>query len=414
MIVRKAYKFKIKTNAREKLFFSKIAGCVRLVWNKSLALQKANCEYINKQFAKLGGQSMRESEAKKLKKYLYKEYFPTGFDIITKALVPIWKQSEEFSFLNECPSQSLQKPLGDLDKAFFKAFTKKSGFPKFKKKGNRDSIYFPQGFKVKGNKVFLPKLGWVKFFKTRNIEGIIKNITVSFDGYGNWHASFCTEQEKNVEQRILDVNDIGIDLGITNFAAISNGRIIKKPKEIKNLSAIKKKVARAVSRKKKGGKNRQKAVLVLRKIENKITNIRKDFLHKTSAILSKNHALIAVENLKILNMSKSAKGTQELPGKNVKAKSGLNREILANGWGDFRTMLKYKQEYSGGVFLTVNPINTSRKCSCCGIIDKNSRVRQEWYACLHCGQEIHADTNAAINILAAGRVAIACGDITSH
>ena len=106
-------------------------------------------------------------------------------------------------------------------------------------------------------------------------------------------------------------------------------------------------------------------------------------------------------------MSKSAKGNVESPGKNVKAKSGLNREILANGWGDFRSMLKYKQEYSGGVFLTVNPVNTSRKCSCCGIIDKNSRVRQEWYACLHCGYEIHADTNAAINILAAGRVALA-------
>lgn len=404
MIVQKAYKFKIKTNAREKVFFSKVAGCVRLVWNKSLALQRANCEYINQQFARLGGYSMSESEAKKLKKYLYKEYFSTGFDIITKALVPIWKKSEELAFLNECPSQSLQKPLGDLDKAFFKAFTKKSGFPKFKKKGNRDSIYFPQGFKIKDNKVFLPKLGWVKFFKTRDIEGVVRNITVSSDGFGNWYASFCTEQEMNIKRRTI--GEIGIDLGVTNFSAISNGEIIKKPTSIKNLLATKKRVARAVSRKKKGGKNREKAVLVLRKYEAKIANIRADFLHKTSTNLSKNHALIVVEDLKILNMSKSAKGTLELHGKNVKAKSGLNREILANGWGNFRTMLKYKQEYSGGVFQTVNPINTSRTCSCCGSIDKNSRVRQEWYACLHCGYEIHADTNAAINILAAGRVAL--------
>jgi len=404
MIVQKAYKFKIKTNAREKAFFSKVAGCVRLVWNKSLALQKANCEYINQQFARLGGCSMNESEAKKLKKHLYKEYFPTGFDIITKALVPIWKKSEELAFLNECPAQSLQKPLGDLDKAFFKAFTKKSGFPKFKKKGNRDSIHFPQGFKIKDNKIFLPKLGWVKFFKTRNIEGVVKNITVSSDGFGNWFASFCTEEERAIERRVS--GEIGVDLGVTNFLALSNGEIVKKPKTIKNLLAIKKRVARAVSRKKKRGKNRQKAVLVLRKIENKITNIRKDFLQKTSTTLSKNHALIVVEDLKILNMSKSAKGTQELHGKNVKAKSGLNREILSNGWGDFRTMLKYKQEYSGGVFLTINPKNTSRMCSACGVIDGNSRVRQERYACLHCGYEIHADTNAAINILAAGRVAL--------
>ena len=404
MIVQKAYKFKVKTNAKEKMYFSKVAGCVRLVWNKSLALQKANCEYINRQFERLGGCSINESEAKKLKKHLYKEHFPTGFDIMTKALVPIWKKSEELAFLNECPSQSLQKPLRELDKAFFKAFTKKGGFPKFKKKGNRDSIYFPQGFKIKDNKVFLPKLGWVKFFKTRNIEGIVKNITVSSDGFGNWYASFCTEQNKNIEKRT--VGEIGIDLGVTNFLALSNNLIIKKPKSIKSLLAVKKRVARAVSRKKKGGKNREKAVLLLRKAEARIANIRKDFLHKTSTNLSKNHALIVVEDLKILNMSKSAKGTKENPGKNVKAKSGLNREILANGWGAFKTMLKYKQEYSGGVLQTVNPINTSRKCSCCGSIDKNSRVRQERYACLHCGYEIHADTNAAINILAAGRVAL--------
>jgi putative transposase len=221
---------------------------------------------------------------------------------------------------------------------------------------------------------------------------------------GNWFASFYTEQEKTIEKRID--GEIGIDLGVTNFGALAKGEIIKKPDEsINNLLTIKKRLARAVSRKKKGGNNRKKAILVLKKIESKIANIRKDFLQKTSTTLSKNHELIVVENLKILNMSKSAKGTKENPGVNVKAKSGLNREILANGWGDFRNMLKYKQEYSGGVFLTVNPVNRSRKCSACGVIDKNSRVGQK-YACTTCGYEIHADTNAAINILAAGRVAL--------
>ena len=404
MIVTKAYKFKIKTNSREKMFFSKVAGCTRLVWNKSLALQKANCDYINQQFKILGGQSMSESDAKKLKKRLYKEYFPTNFDITTKALVPIWKKSEELDFLNECPSQSLQKPLADLDKAFSKAFTKKSGFPKFKKKGNRDSVHFPQGFKIKDNKVFLPKLGWVKFFKTRNIEGIIKNITVTSDGLGNWFASFCAEQEQSILER--NIGEIGVDLGVATCITTSDGRLIKKPEKIKGLSLIKKRTAKALSRKKKGSNRRQKTILVLRKIEAKIANIRKDFLQKTSTTLSKNHAVISVEDLKILNMSKSAKGTIEEPGKSVKVKSALNREILANGWGDFRNMLKYKQEYSGGRLVLVNPKNTSRMCSACGVIDKNSRVRQEWYACLHCGYKQHADMNATINILVAGRVAL--------
>jgi putative transposase len=174
MIVRKAYRFNLKTSLADQILLGKIAGCVRLVWNKALALQKTNSDYINQQFAKLGGQDMAESEAKKLKKILYKEYWPTGFDITTKALVAIWKQSEELGFLNECPAQSLLKPIADLDKAFYKAFTKNAGFPKFKKKGNSDSIYFPQGFKVKDEKVFLPKIGWLKFFKSRDIPGIVK------------------------------------------------------------------------------------------------------------------------------------------------------------------------------------------------------------------------------------------------
>lgn len=412
MILRKAYKFKLKTNAKQKSFFTSSAGCVRLVWNKSLAIQKANCDYINQQFVALGGRAMNEKEAKVLKKELYNKYFPKGFDIVTKALVPLWKKSQELGFLNECPAQALQKPIADLDQTFFKAFTKKCGFPKFKKKGAHDSIHFPQGFKVKDDKVFLPKIGWVKFFKSRDIVGEIKNVTVTSDGIGNWFASFCTEEEQIVRNRID--GEVGIDLGVTNFNALSNGNLITKPKTIKSLLAVKKRAARALSRKKKGGKNREKARLALRKIEGKITNIRKDFLHKTSTMISKNHATIVVEDLKISNMTKSARGTIENPSKAVKAKSGLNREILANGWGYFRNMLQYKQEYSGGRLVAIDPINTSRKCSSCKTIDKNSRVRQEWYACLNCGHEIHADVNAAINILAAGRVVIACRDINQQ
>lgn len=404
MIVRKAYKFKLKTSGREKLFFSQAAGCVRLIWNKALAIQKSNCDYINQQFVKLGGKAANQKDAKALKNDLYRKYFLSGFEITTNILVPLWKKSEELAFLNNCPAQSLQKPIANLDTAFKKAFTKTGGFPRFKKKGGCDSIHFPQGFKVKTNKVFLPKIGWIKFFKSRDIEGIIKNITVTSDGLGNWFASFCTEQEQSILDR--NIGEIGIDLGVATCIATSDGRLIKKTEKIKYLNLVKKRAAKALSRKKKGSNKRQKAILVLRKIETRIANIRKDFLQKTSTSLSKNHAVIVVEDLKILNISKSAKGTIESPGKNVKAKSGLNREILANGWGDFRNMLKYKQEYSGGRFILVNPRNTSRICSSCGIIDKDSRISQEKYRCVNCGHEIHADTNAAINILAAGRVAL--------
>ena len=410
MLIRKAYKFKIKTNQRECILFSQWVGCVRLVWNKSLALQKSNCNYINQEFARLGGLAIKdERQRKAMKKDLYKQHFPSVFDITTKALVPIWKKSEDLWFLNDCPAQALQKPLADLGKAFFKCFNKTGGFPRFKKKGDRDSIHFPQGFKVKGNKVFLPKIGWIKFFKSRDIEGVIKNVTVTSDGFGNWFASFCTEDNREVMPR--KDGELGIDLGITNFAALSDGALIKKPTKIKQLMHAKKKLVKSLGRKNKGSKNRETARVALVKTERKITNSRYDFLQKTSSTISKNHALVAVEDLRITNMSKSAKGTKERPGKNVRAKSGLNREILACGWGYFKNMLSYKQMYSGGVLVSISPKNTSRKCSCCGIIDAGSRVRQEWYACIHCGHEIHADTNAAINILAAGRVAV--GDINN-
>jgi putative transposase len=407
MIVRKAYKFKLKTNRREKTFFSKVAGCTRLVWNKSLAMQKDNCEYINKEFKRLGGKAMSSKEAKKLKKYLYKKHFPTGYDIATKALVQIWKKSEEFSFLNECPAQSLQKPLADLDKALYKCFSKKGGFPKFKKKGYRDSIYFPQCFKIKDNKVFLPKIGYIKFFKTREIEGTVKNINVTSDGLGNWFASFCTEQEIDIKERC--VGEVGVDLGITNFATTSKDQFIKKPKKLKQLEIIKRRVSKSLSRRKKGGKNREKVRLLLNKTHQKITNIRNDFLHKFSTTLSKNHATIVLEDLKVSNMSKSAKGNIEEHGKNVKAKSGLNREILANGWSSFRTMLEYKQLYSGGKLVKINPRNTSLTCSSCGTVDKENRTSQSSFRCTSCGYKENADINAAKNILEAGRVSL--GDI---
>lgn len=158
---------------------------------------------------------MLKNYAKKLKNSLYKKYFPTGFDIMTKALVPIWKKSEEFAFLNECPSQALQKPIGDLDKAFSNAFTKNCGFPRFKKKGVRGSIYFPQGFKVKDNKVFLSKLGWIKFFKTRDIKGVVKNITVTPDGLINWFVSFCTEKEIAVEKQVISFSQRSYSISFT-------------------------------------------------------------------------------------------------------------------------------------------------------------------------------------------------------
>jgi putative transposase len=386
-----------------------MAGCVRLVWNKALALQKSNCEYINQQFNLLGGKAMGAAEAKQLKKVLYTQFWVNGNAISVKALVAVWKKSEELHFLNDCPSQALQKPLADLDKSFFKCFTKAGGFPRFKKKGNHDSIHFPQGFKIDGSKLYIPKLGWVKFFKSSNIVGEIKSVTVSSDGLGNWFAAIAVEQDNIVLDRVG--SEIGIDVGISKFAACSDGTFEYSPKPYTSLRKRLKILQRAVARKKKTSNNRKKAQKKVTKLHARIANIRKDFLHKTSTKLSKNHAMIVVEDLKISNMSSSASGTMEKPGVNVSAKSGLNRSILDQGWGEFRRQLKYKQEWSGGIFVAVNPKHTSQTCNECGYVDKSNRLTQSHFVCLSCGHKSNADTNAAKNILRAGHVRLACGDI---
>jgi putative transposase len=139
--------------------------------------------------------------------------------------------------------------------------------------------------------------------------------------------------------------------------------------------------------------------------------IRKDNLHKTSHILSKNHALICLEDLQIKNMSKSASGTLKKPGKNVKAKRGLNKAILNQGWYELRRQLEYKQSWRGGRVVLVSPRNTSRTCPYCDDISSENRPTQSLFICRRCRYENHADVVGAINILRAGHVRLACGEM---
>ena len=147
------------------------------------------------------------------------------------------------------------------------------------------------------------------------------------------------------------------------------------------------------------------------KLNSRIANIRNDLLHKASATISKNHAIVVMEDLRITNMTKSAKGTIEQPGRNVRAKAGLNRRILDQGWGEFRRQLGYKLTWNCGTLLLVDPRNTSRKCSTCGHVSAENRRTQATFVCVTCGHACNADTNAAKNILGrAGCARIACGD----
>ena len=199
---------------------------------------------------------------------------------------------------------------------------------------------------------------------------------------------------------------IGVDLGIKKFVACSDGSYFDSANAFENLQSKLAKDQRSLSKKKKFSENWKNQKTKIQKIHSKICNIRGDFQHKLSTHLSKNHAMIVTEGLKISNMSKSASGTTEKSGKNVRAKSALNRAILDQGWSEFKRQIKYKLEWLGRVYVEVNPSYTSQKCSSCANIDKKSRLGQSKFSCISCGHTENADINAAKNILAAGHAVV--------
>lgn len=379
MIVRKAYKFRLKTNLEIEELFFQFAGCNRLVWNKALALQKDSLDKIQK--------------------------LPWYKDLAGR--LADWKRTEEFSFLKTAPSQTLQQTLKFLDRAWKDAFDKKQpgkSFPGFKKKFKcADSFRYPQGFKLEGSRVFLPKIGWVRFHKSRDIQGIPRNMTVSRRGK-HWFVSIQTEQDILIPERSVSnpYDIVGIDMGIARFVTDSTGEYIEPLNSFKKLENKLARAQRLLARKQKFSNNWKKQKQVVSKIHIKIADARNDFLQKLSTIMSKNHAVIVAEDLGVKKMSASAKGDIERPGKNINAKSGLNKSILDQGWGNFLRMIGYKQEWSGGKLIQVDPKNTSRTCPGCGHVSADNRKTQALFLCTECGYTANADYVGAVNIKARG------------
>jgi putative transposase len=378
-----AYKFELKPNGEQQRDMRRFAGACRFVFNKALAWQ-------SEQYA-----------ADKTVKFSY---------TTLANLLPLWKQDPTLQWLKESPSQPLQQTLKDLERAYKNFFAKRADFPRFKKKGQSDSFRYPQGCKLDqaNSRVFLPKLGWVRYRNSRDVLGIVKNVTVSFR-QGKWFASIQTERE--VETPVHPSTGIvGIDMGIARFATLSDGSYFAPLNSFKRQEKALVKAQRAMSRKQKFSNNWKKAKANVQKIHARIGNARRDYLHKATTTISKNHAMVCIEDLQVRNMSKSASGTTETPGKNVRAKSGLNKAILDQGWYEFRRQLDYKLAWKGGQLIAVPPRNTSRTCPCCGHIAKENRLSQARFECVECGFEENADLVGAINVLRAGHARLVCAD----
>jgi putative transposase len=384
MIRRQAYKFQLKTNLSQARQMRSFAGACRFVFNQALALQKAKYEAGNKKLS----------------------YADLCAELLTLKSSNPW--------LGESPSQTLQQSLKDLERSYKNFFAKRADFPRFKKKGLSSSFRFPQGCKLDqaNNRIFLPKLGWIHYRNSREVLGEVKNVTVSHS-CGHWYISVQTERE------VSDVihpstSAIGVDMGIAQFATLSNGHVFAAVNSFKQKQKQLARYQRAFSRKVKFSQNWKKQKSKIGKLHQTIANIRKDYLHKTTTIISQNHAMIVIEDLQVKNMSKSASGNLNKPGHHVKAKSGLNRSILDQGWFEFRRQIEYKQVWRGGDVLAVPPQYTSQRCSCCGTVSKENRQSQAKFACIACGYQANADVNAAMNILAAGHAVLACGEIVQQ
>jgi putative transposase len=201
---------------------------------------------------------------------------------------------------------------------------------------------------------------------------------------------------------------IGIDMGIVRFATLSDGSSFEPLNSFRHHETALRKAQQAMSRKAKFSSNWRKAKKKVQHLHARIANVRNDFLHKLSTEISKSHAIVCVEGLQVSNMSRSAAGTQEAPGTNIRAKSSLNKSILDQGWFEFRRQLDYKLTWSGGWLIVVPPQNTSRTCPTCRHVASENRKTQSEFRCIECGFEENADIVGAVNILREGLSRLAC------
>ena len=425
-IIRRGYVFRLRGNARAEARLRRFSGCCRKVWNLALAEQQARRErgepYLN---------------------YVGMAKWFTA-----------WRSDPATAYLSEAPVHALQNTLKSLDDAFQRLFKKQGGYPKFKRSGDpvgvRETDVSCFAVDQHNGRVKLPKVGWLRYRKSRDIDGTPKIVTVTrqLDG---WSVSIMADLR--VDSRIPEATAIGAaDRGITNFLATDTGRLVAPldahKQSLHRLRRYQRSVARKIEAAKvaagipkdkpfpKGFKiqasNRlRKAQSRVARIHQKIARQRADFLHKLSAQIADTHAVFCIEDLKVRNMSASARGDAESPGRNVKAypqgvspprvapkaltrarKSGLNRSILDQGWAMWAGMVEYKMQWRGGRLIKVPAAYTSQRCASCGHTHADNR-KSEKFKCLECGHEEHADINAAKNILAAGH-AVLSGEQPGH
>lgn len=350
-----SYKYKLKPNKTQSSMMEDWLNVCRLVYN--LTLEQKDYAY--------------KTHQRNVSKYESYNQLP--------------ELKSEFTFIKSVHSDTLQEVVDRVHKAYDKFF-KGGGFPKFKKKGLYNSFTFKRSFSIQDNHIKLPKIGKVKFYNSRPINGTMKTATITKELDG-WYISITVDVETTYEY--CDNQAVGVDVGVVNFLTLSDGTVIKslqflEPK-LKELRKLQRKFARQI----KGSNSREKTKRKIAKLYQKISRCRQDFLHKQSTIIANKYSEVYIEDLKVQQM--------------LKTNSTLSRKMLDNGFYSFRLMLDYKLKLRSKIFKVVPAYYTSQTCSNCGHTHEDNRKTQSQFTCVSCGHSENADLNASKNILALGK-----------